>query len=231
MKKKILVVGRQVHSAYSFYKHITALDYKVILSYGCNDGYLRAQEGGWDAIILETDLPDSNGLELCQRLRQGGDITPVLFLASDHSDSLMVSCFEQGGDEYIRYPINITEFEIRLKALIRRAQLHDDTAEDYVTCGAVTLDHRQRRVLLKDKECHLSATEFELLHYLMRNAGQVFSRRHLLNAIWGHGSGHTVNSHVNRIRKKLEQDPSEPELIKTVWGVGYKVDCPNSLGC
>jgi DNA-binding response OmpR family regulator len=181
-------------------------------------------------------LPGLDGLEVCRRLRGASRHTPVLMLTARTTELDRVLGLELGADDYLTKPFSIMELLARVKAIIRRAGLADtrrpDNGPDIIRINGLLIDPARRAVSVDDSAVELTAREFDLLHYFASHPGQVFSRQQLLNSVWGYGHDgyeHTVNSHINRLRKKIERDPADARYILTVWGVGYKfVDAANT---
>jgi len=193
-------------------------------------GYGLASEKKFDLIILDLMLPGLNGLEVCRRLRSDDNYTPILMLTSLNSETDRVVGLEMGADDYLVKPFSIRELQARVKAMLRRMEQlvksqAADVDEQTLQVGDLVVNFARREVSCRNQLVELTSTEFDLLGYLARHPGHVFSRADLLDKVWGyHHSGyeHTVNSHINRLRTKIEQDPSQPEYVLTVWGVGYK---------
>lgn len=183
---------------------------------------------GYDLVILDIMLPGVDGLELCRRLRARDDYTPVLMLTAKSSELDRVAGLELGADDYLTKPFSIRELVARVNAIFRRVDAlggGEEGADGIVNAGELTIDSARRRVSLQDAPVELTAREFDLLWHFARHPGRVFSRSQLLDNVWGYGHDgyeHTVNSHINRLRAKIETDPAHPRYILTVWGVGYK---------
>ena len=190
-----------------------------------------------DVIILDLGLPDTDGLSLCQRLRASHkSYVPILMLTAKSSEIDRVLGLEIGADDYLTKPFSLPELLARVKALLRRVDALGGTgagaaaasaAADFelLGCGELTIDPTRRLVKLAGREVNLTAKEFDLLAHFARHPGRVYSRAQLLDQVWGYGHDgyeHTVNSHINRLRAKIEADPSAPRYVLTVWGVGYK---------
>ncbi|CDH44563.1 Phosphate regulon transcriptional regulatory protein PhoB [Candidatus Contendobacter odensis Run_B_J11] len=194
------------------------------------DALTRYARCRYDLVILDLMLPDLDGLTVCQRLRAGGDYVPILMLTAKSSELDRVLGLELGADDYLVKPFSFPELLARVKALLRRAEALRSsggaTPDDArVTCGSLVIEVSQRRVTLAGRELALTVKEFDLLLHFARQPGRVFSRSQLLDQIWGYsheGYEHTVNSHINRLRAKLEPNPAEPHYLLTVWGIGYK---------
>ena len=198
---------------------------------GCGQEALtRYAHQRYDLVILDLMLPDLDGLTLCQRLRNGGDYVPILMLTAKSSELDRVLGLELGADDYLVKPFSFPELLARVKALLRRAEAlgrHGEAkaSDERIIRGELAIETDKRRVTLADRELSLTAKEFDLLLYFARHPGRVFSRGQLLDQVWGYGHDgyeHTVNSHINRLRAKLEPNPAEPRYLLTVWGVGYK---------
>lgn len=186
-------------------------------------------------VVLDLMLPRLDGLEVCKRLRQAGRTTPVLMLTSRGEEFDKVLGLELGADDYLSKPFSIRELLARVKALLRRVELDrvDGLADGPVSIGALTIEPEKRRVVLDGEPIELTAKEFDLLLTFARNPGRVFPRMELLEQVWGYtheGYSHTVNSHINRLRAKIEPDPTHPLYVRTVWGVGYRFAEPAELG-
>jgi DNA-binding response OmpR family regulator len=191
-------------------------------------GLAEAQARRYDLLILDLMLPGIGGLEICQRIRAQDRYTPVLMLTSKSSELDRVLGLEMGADDYLTKPFSVLEFAARVKAIFRRVDnlsREPDSAPVVIKSGTLHIDLEKRSVRLDEKPLDLTAKEFDLLVHFARHPGRVFSRAQLLDSVWGYshsGYEHTVNSHINRLRTKIENDPNEPEFIETVWGVGYK---------
>ncbi len=188
-------------------------------------------------VILDIMLPGCNGLDICKQLRHEKPETPILMLTSLSGEADRVIGLELGADDYLTKPFSMRECVARVKALLRRAQVtqpdQDKRAEiEQLSTEELTLDAGSRTVILEEKSLELTAREFDLLFYLLKNKGRVFSRNQLLDAVWGYshdGYEHTVNTHINRLRNKLKRQKDKPDFIQTVWGVGYKFIDENAL--
>ena len=212
--------------------NLEALDFNVTSCENGREGLQLALKGAFDLMILDVMLPEMDGLTLCRRLRQDKNFTPILMLTAKNSEADRVIGLEVGADDYLSKPFSILELQARVKAMLRRVQLNhyletvsNANANAIVAFGQLVIDSNKRRVSLKGEEVHLTAKEFDLLLYLASSPGRVYSRGDLLDAVWGYkhsGYEHTVNSHINRLRSKLELDPANPIYVLTVWGVGYK---------
>lgn len=184
-------------------------------------GLAAVRERRPDAVILDVGLPGMDGTEICRRMRAEDDWTPVLFCTARDDEVDRVLGLELGGDDYITKPFSPREVVARVKVALRHA--HAPDAGDVFVLGSVTLDRGARRVLVDGKEVALTATEFDLLAYLMRHPGRVITRDHLLEEVWGYASAvgtRTVDVHVAQVRAKL----GDASPIRTVRGVGYSAE-------
>jgi DNA-binding response OmpR family regulator len=227
MPRRVLVIEDTRDIAELLSLHLKDLGCEVTLADDGLLGFEEARSGGYDLIILDLMLPGMDGIELCRRLRGEAAYTPVLMLTAKSSELDRVLGLEIGADDYLTKPFSIRELLARVKAIFRRVeQLNAERGSgDTVKAGDMTIDTRKRRVTVAGRAVDLTSKEFDLLFHLARQPGQVFARRQLLDAVWGHGSEHyehTVNTHINRLRAKIEDDPSKPRFLLTVWGVGYK---------
>jgi two-component system, OmpR family, alkaline phosphatase synthesis response regulator PhoP len=198
----------------------------------CTNGELglaTAIEENYDLIILDIMLPGMDGLEVCKRLRAREIITPVLMLTAKSEEIDKVVGLEIGADDYLTKPFSIREFVARVKAILRRQRIFA-MAGDHVTGNTLRIENLvveqdKRKVTLDGNRIELTPKEYDLLVLLATHPGKSYSREDLLNLIWGYefsGYEHTVNSHINRLRSKIESDFSKPHYILTTWGVGYR---------
>ncbi len=175
-------------------------------------------------------LPDGDGLTLCRQFRQTNATLPILMLTARSTELDRVVGLEMSADDYLTKPFSIAELLARVKALFRRVDAHranlaKPDQETVIQHGDLSIDVARRQVILEEKPLELTAREFDLLLFFARHPGRVFTRLQLLDQVWGYnhdGYEHTVNSHINRLRAKLEADPAHPRYVITVWGVGYK---------
>jgi DNA-binding response OmpR family regulator len=190
----------------------------------------RALAEDWSLIILDLRLPGIGGLDVCRKLREAGRHTPILMLTSKGNELDRVLGLELGADDYVTKPFSPMELTARIKAILRRVSLEARSAPDaadLLTCGPLCISTRDHRVTLHGKEIDLTSREFDLLLHFAQQPGRVFRRAELLDEVWGYGHDgydHTVNTHINRLRAKIEDDPAQPRRITTVWGVGYKFE-------
>ncbi len=229
MSRKILVVEDNKDLARLLELHLRDLSYEVDLAFDGDAGWSQITSQTYDLIILDIMLPGIDGLEICRRLRSRSSYTPILMLTSKSTELDRVLGLEIGADDYVTKPFSIRELMARVKAIFRRVdELQSDSRQDrqsLIRTAGLVIDAQRRSVSLNDRAVDLTAKEFDLLLHFARHAGKVFTRAQLLDEVWGYGHEgyeHTVNSHINRLRSKIEENPAQPRYILTVWGVGYK---------
>ena len=188
-----------------------------------------------DLLLLDLMMPGLDGLEVCKALRARGSSTPILMLTAKSTELDRVLGLELGADDYLTKPFSMAELLARVKALLRRAELARTPppaagAGEVLRNGEVEVHPARREVRLRGVAVEFTALEFELLLHFVRHPGRVFSRSQLLDAVWGYshdGYEHTVTTHINRLRAKIEADPMAPRIVLTVRGAGYKMrDAP-----
>ncbi|WP_425236964.1 response regulator transcription factor [Ulvibacterium sp.] len=224
--KQLLIIEDDLEIVKLLEIHLTDLNYATSRATDGKLGYKMALENDYDLILLDLTLPSMNGTEICKRLRAEKS-TPIIMLTAKSEEIDRVLGLEIGADDYITKPFSIRELLARIKAVLRRTDMVHGDKKDTSTISAegLFIDIDKRKVLLKDKKVELSPKEFELLTLMASNPGRNYTRTELLNMIWGYnfeGYEHTVNSHINRLRAKIESDMAQPNYILTTWGVGYK---------
>lgn len=184
-------------------------------------------------IILDLMLPRKDGLEVCREVRRRDPQIPILMLTAKADEADRILGLETGADDYITKPFSVHELMARVRAILRRIQVDRDGVENEpLSFGDLVIDQTSRRVTLGGERIHLTSTEYDLLLLLASHPGRAYSRLELLDQVWGYqyeGYNHTVNTHINRLRSKIEQDPGSPRYLKTVWGVGYRFADPNEI--
>lgn len=210
--------------------HLHDLGCKVASESDGQKGLASAKEGHFHLIILDITLPGLNGMEICRKVRQTDRQTPILMLTARSEEIDKVMGLETGADDYLTKPFSIREFIARVKVIFRRTEEFAADAAPELTSSVISfsgleIDLDKRKVTLNNNRVDLSPKEFELITLLASNPGKSYSRKRLLNMVWGYdfeGYEHTVNSHINRLRAKIEEDVSNPKFILTTWGVGYR---------
>ncbi|MBT3252370.1 MAG: response regulator transcription factor [Candidatus Marinimicrobia bacterium] len=215
--------------------HLADMECKNVVASNGMKGLKLAVNGEWSLIILDIMLPGLNGFDVCKGIREKDKKTPILMLTSKAEELDKVLGLELGADDYLTKPFSIRELIARIKAIFRRAELakneKDEDIVKKITFGDLVIDLAYRQVKKAGKILDLTVKEFELLKLLAEKPGLTFSRQQLLDIIWGYqfsGYEHTVNTHINRLRNKIESDPANPDFILTVWGVGYRLSNPES---
>jgi len=184
-----------------------------------------------DLVLLDLMIPGVNGVEVCKTLRRSGSIVPILMLTALDSEANLIEGFDSGADDYVTKPFSMSELLARIENQISRmaslAENPEHANENVIDFGDLTIDRASREVKIFDIPIETSFREFELLVYLATNEGRVFTRDQLLHSVWGidySGNTRTVDVHIRWLRKKIEQDPSNPDYLKTMRGVGYRMD-------
>lgn len=178
----------------------------------------------WDAVILDLMLPNVDGLTICRAIRQRDHYLPVIVISARSSETERILGLETGADDYLAKPFSVQELVARIRALFRRQQAMGQQTAGLINAHGLTIDPLARSVQLRGEIIDLTPREFDLLYFFARHPGEVFSRLALLEKVWGYqheGYEHTVNTHINRLRVKIEADAAEPQVIRTVWGKGY----------
>lgn len=228
--KKILVVEDDRDIIELLTIHLLDLGCEVTPALTGNQGLVKAKENKFDLIILDVMLPELNGMEVCRKIRQTDLKTPILMLTARSEEIDKVMGLETGADDYMTKPFSIREFIARVKVIFRRTEgvipsQEINASPAVIQYGKLKIDLDKRKITLDNIRVDLSPKEFELIALLASNPGKSYSRKSLLNIVWGYdfdGYEHTVNSHINRLRGKIEEDVSNPVFILTTWGVGYR---------
>ena len=230
MTRSVLIIEDNPAIAELVSMQVTDLGMAPVLANRGDDGLARFRQGGIDLVVLDLMLPGLDGLAVCREIRTAPDYVPVLILTAKSTELDRVLGLEMGADDYLTKPFSVAELGARIKALFRRvdalsARATAASENREITVDGLRIDPLRRRVFVKDAEVELTAREFDLLWHFASHRGRVFSRAQLLDAVWGYnhqGYEHTVNTHINRLRNKIETDPAEPLYVQTVWGVGYR---------
>lgn len=225
--KKVLIIedDREISNLLNI--NLKDLRCEVVNCYDGSNGFKEAKSGDFDLIVLDIMLPEMDGFEICRELRKAEILTPIIMLTAKSDETDKVLGLEFGADDYLTKPFSIREFIARVKAIFRRIENLQTEKEDggELKYGDLKIDPLKRIVLLKNERIELTPKEFDLLHLMASHPGRTYTRENLLNLIWGtqySGYEHTVNSHINRLRSKIEGDVSNPLYILTSWGVGYR---------
>ncbi|MET0961816.1 MAG: response regulator transcription factor [Noviherbaspirillum sp.] len=228
MLRQILVIENDEETAEQINAQLSLTPCEIRHVRDGRTGLAEAMSGSYDLIILDMSPPAIDGLEICRRIRAMGRYMPVIMLSSGASELDRVLGLEIGADHYVTKPFSMPELLARIKAIFRLVdRLVSAPAEESgeIRCGNLKIDVHRHEVTVAGTPVDLTAKEFQLLLYFARNPDRVYTRGQLLDQIWGYnhcGYEHTVNSHINRLRAKIEENPEEPAYVQTVWGVGYK---------
>jgi len=229
--RRILLVEDETDIAELVVLHLRDLCDEIVVARDGHEGMRLASSSDWALIILDLRLPGPDGLTICRAVRRERAYQPILMLTSKSAELDRVLGLETGADDYLTKPFSVLELAARVRAILRRVEnlkvrvSSETVRDDCIAAGPINIDPARRHVTLSGNEIELTAREFDLLEHFARHPGRVFRRAELLDHVWGYGHEgyeHTVNSHINRLRSKIEGNPSQPEVIVTVWGVGYK---------
>lgn len=234
--KRILLVEDDKDISHLVKLHLEDEAYLVDIAADGKEGLARAQGQEYDLVVLDLMLPGMDGLEICRRLRGETDYVPILMLTAKASEIDRIVGLELGADDYLTKPFSVRELVARVKAIFRRVGAVSAQAgtEDSprLSLGDLIIETDKRKVKMAGKQITLTAKEYDLLYHFASHPGRVYTRAQLLDQVWGYGYEgyeHTVNSHINRLRGKIESDPANPRYVLTVWGVGYRFAEPQDL--
>ncbi|MCB9248721.1 MAG: response regulator transcription factor [Ignavibacteriales bacterium] len=224
--RKVLVIEDEKEISDLLEIHLTDLNCQVTKANDGKVGLDLAINEQFDLIVLDIMLPNLDGIEICKEVRKREIYVPILMLTAKSEEFDKVLGLEIGADDYLTKPFSIREFIARVKAIFRRVDAVQKTDIDntIINVGDLKIDVQKRRVILNGERVELTQKEFDLLLLMATHPGRTYTREQLLNTVWGYqynGYEHTVNSHINRLRTKIEDDLSNPKFIRTSWGVGY----------
>ena len=223
---KILVVDDEKLLVKGIKFNLENEGYSVDACYDGEEALNMARAENYDLIILDLMMPKKDGLEVCQEIR-GFSTVPIIMLTARSEGADLLMGFESGADDYMTKPFNILELKARVRALLRRASISAPPVKpisSVLSRGHITVDEERRKVTKSGQVIELTMKEFDLILFLMKNPGRVYSRENLLDLVWGYdyqGDTRTVDVHIRRLREKLELDSAKPRYIVTKWGVGY----------
>ena len=222
MKHKILVVDDEAMITELLSDHLGDEGYEVYTANSAAEAWKLLPENP-DLIMLDINMPETDGLEFCKNIRDHVSC-PILFVTARITEQDKVNGLQYGGDDYITKPFSLKELSARVAAHLRRDERSRGNAGSVLTSGELLVNLSQRRIFYRDSEIEVSKKEFDLIEFLLTNAGQVFDRERIYERIWGYdaeGSADVIKEHIRKIRAKLHEAAGE-EYIETVWGVGYK---------
>lgn len=220
---KILVVDDEALLVKGIRFNLQNDGYEVITGSNGLEAVESAKADKPDLIILDVMMPEMDGLTACAKIREFSNV-PIILLTAKTTDMDKLMGFDQGADDYLTKPFNILELKARIRALLRRAGSQEKTETQTLTIGSISLDLDARNAYRNGVIAELTAKEFDVIEFLMRNANRVYSREALLDTIWAYeyrSDIRTVDVHIRRLREKLEENPADPQYILTKWGVGY----------
>jgi len=229
-KRRILIIEDDTELVELLTLNLEMEGYSVV---GVNDGELGLvsfKAEPWAVVILDWMLPSQSGLDILREIRSLDSRTPVLMLTARGEEADKVLGLELGCDDYLTKPFSLRELVARVKVLRRRIERAEEMAsisagDRILDIGSLKINHGKRKVTVNSKTIQLTVKEYDLLFTLASRPGRTFSRRQLLDLVWDQDSDvyeHTVNSHINRLRSKIEKQPNRPKMILTVWGIGYR---------
>lgn len=227
--KRILIVEDDEHIAELLRMHLSDEGFDVEHVADGHLGLAAVERGGWHALVLDLMLPGVDGLEICRRARAMAYYVPIIITSARSSEVHRILGLELGADDYLAKPFSVMELVARVRALLRRSEALARNARlesGVLALGGLNIDPIAREARVDGQAVELTPREFDLLYFFARQPGKVFSRLDLLNQVWGYqhdGYEHTVNTHINRLRTKIEKNPADPRRILTVWGRGYKL--------
>ena len=220
---KILVVDDEELLVKGIRFNLQNEGYEIITGSNGVEAVEKAKDSNPDLIILDVMMPEMDGMTACARIREFSNV-PIILLTAKTDDMDKLMGFEHGADDYVTKPFNILELKARVRALLRRAGSKSSESSPTLSIGSITLDLNARNAYCDGKLADLTAKEFDVIEFLMRNPNRVYSREALLDTIWAYeyrSDIRTVDVHIRRLREKLEANPAEPQYIMTKWGVGY----------
>ncbi len=226
--KQVLIIEDDLSIVELVTIHLKDIYCELTKSHKGLEGLNLANDHKYDLIILDVMLPEIDGIEICKRLRANKIFTPILMLTARSEEIDKIIGLETGADDYLTKPFSIREFIARVKAILRRSEMVNSNQEiinEVYIHGNLKIDPIKRKVQQDEKKIDLTPKEFDLLYLFMSNPGKSYTRENLLNLVWGYefsGYEHTVNSHINRLRTKIEPDITNPIYILTTWGIGYR---------
>jgi len=221
---RVLIIDDQTKIVHGLTKFLEDASFEVLAAYDGRSGLQLARTENPDVVILDLMLPDMDGLDVCKALRQRSDVFIIMLTARVEEADRLVG-LELGADDYVTKPFSAREVVARIRALLRRAQGHLTQQVRILTSGALTLDPTRRIVSLNNEILSLTPTEFSILETLMKHPGIPYTREHLITEALGYdyaGYERTVDVHIRNLRRKLEDDPQNPQYILTVFGIGYR---------
>jgi DNA-binding response OmpR family regulator len=205
--------------------NLEAREYSVLAAYDGEEGVRLAREGQPNLVILDLMLPKLNGYEVCRRIKEENPLLPIIMLTAKNQEAEIVHGLELGADDYITKPFGLLELLARIKAILRRSS-HEEHLHDTLMIEDLTINFAKHRAQKKGKDIDLSSREYEILKYFFERRGEIVTREDLLNHVWGYTSyptTRTVDTHIAKLRQKIEENPEKPRILITVHTMGYKL--------
>lgn len=236
MSQKVLVVDDEQSIVTLLKYNLETAGYIVEVAYDGEEALQKVESSQPDLIVLDVMLPKKDGIEVCKTIRSDKNLVPILMLTAKDDEFDRVLGLELGADDYMTKPFSPREVVARVKAIIRRSQFvneveHNETDDEDIIIDSIRIRPEFFEVYKDDELLELTPKEFELLLYLIERQGRVITREHMLNSVWNYefaGDSRIVDVHISHLRDKLEENPKQPKLIKTVRGLGYKLERPKS---
>ncbi|MGC7815328.1 response regulator [Staphylococcus epidermidis] len=236
MSQKILVVDDEQSIVTLLKYNLETTGYIVEVAYDGEEALKKVETEQPELIVLDVMLPKKDGIEVCKTIRSDKNLVPILMLTAKDDEFDRVLGLELGADDYMTKPFSPREVVARVKAILRRSQFVNEIEKEYVDdediiIGSIRIRPEFFEVYKEDELLELTPKEFELLLYLIERQGRVITREHMLNSVWNYefaGDSRIVDVHISHLRDKLEENPKQPKLIKTVRGLGYKLERPKA---
>ena len=230
MGRRVLLIEDEAEIAALLRLHLESEDTEFVHAGDGATGLARALSEPWDVVLLDLGLPRCDGLDVCRLVRERRPELPLIAVTARGAEAERVAGLEAGADDYVTKPFGVAELLARIEALLRRVELARTVrAPGTIVAGDIVLDPARHEARVAGRAVTLTAREFALLSHFAAEPGRVFRRDELLESVWGQtyrGYLHTVNTHINRLRRKIEPEPGSPRYIVTVWGVGYRLAAP-----
>lgn len=236
MSQKILVVDDEQSIVTLLKYNLETAGYIVEVAYDGEEALKKVETEQPELIVLDVMLPKKDGIEVCKTIRSDKNLVPILMLTAKDDEFDRVLGLELGADDYMTKPFSPREVVARVKAILRRFQFvneieKEDVDDEDIIIGSIRIRPEFFEVYKEDELLELTPKEFELLLYLIERQGRVITREHMLNSVWNYefaGDSRIVDVHISHLRDKLEENPKQPKLIKTVRGLGYKLERPKA---
>ena len=221
---KVLVIDDELQMRKLLEMALTSYGYKATLASTGHEGQMLAVTMHPDLVIVDLGLPDMDGKDVVSRLREWSSV-PIIVLTAREQEKEKIDALDRGADDYITKPFSMGELMARMRVCLRRF-CHSDEQKPILICGEITMDLLQHKVIVAGCEVKLTPTEYELLKYMLKNAGKVLTHKQILKAVWGNDYDedlHYIRIYMRQLRRKIEKDPAQPKYLLTEAGVGYRL--------